>query len=410
MIIDQQSDPVYIRGDGNVNENNASRVALLNQLLNDYSLISVDTQHATYHHFVGNGLYDSKIDLVLHSDKEAVTEVVTKILCKHDNPAILSHHDIIMSEFTIPNDHLPSVEKNQTPTAPRVKQTRVKVQWTPEGQAAYESQVGPLLSQARQKWLDPSSQSCMSILLQLTNDVMNMAAKSTNQTVVLGTKIEPKPKATPGPIKKAISKMKRVHKKLKSSKNNDRAKESISRAKKEYKQAIKNFNNKENLERDKKSAELFSKNPSKFFQYVKKNRKTKDSKIEQLSVGDKVYYGQAVSDGFYHSMSALKKCSTEELETDPHLADQLLNYEHILKLCEDQRTLPEISLEDSTALLKRIKKSVKDIYGITSLHYLHAGEAGLLHFNLLLNGIIKDVNNATIQELNLVYVFVVVWI
>ena len=60
-------------------------------------------------------------------------------------------------------------------------------------------------------------------------------------------------------------------------------------------------------------------------------------------------------------------------------------------------------MKDSTSLLKRIKRSVKDFHGITALHYLNAGEAGLDHFNLLLNGIIKDVNNASIQELNQVY-------
>ena len=210
-MVELYSDPViYIRGDGNVNPNNSSRVVLLKQLLHDYSLVSVDTQHPTYHHFTGSGLYDSKIDLVLHSNKEAVTENITEIICKHENPTILSHHDIILSEFTIPVDNQPEVNQNLK-IAPRVEHTRMMVQWTPEGQAEFESLVGPLLRQARQDWLDPSSQACMSILLQLTNDILNMTAKATNKTSVLGAKIQQKARATPRPVKKAINRLTRAH-------------------------------------------------------------------------------------------------------------------------------------------------------------------------------------------------------
>ena len=57
----------------------------------------------------------------------------------------------------------------------------------------------------------------------------------------------------------------------------------------------------------------------------------------------------------------------------------------------------------STNLLKRMKKKVADICSITALHYLNAGSAGLEHFNFLINAIISDTNNATIEELNMVH-------
>ena len=47
---------IYIRGDGNVNSNNDSRVVLLQQLILDYNLARMETGHHTYHHFVGNGM------------------------------------------------------------------------------------------------------------------------------------------------------------------------------------------------------------------------------------------------------------------------------------------------------------------------------------------------------------------
>ena len=50
-----------------------------------------------------------------------------------------------------------------------------------------------------------------------------------------------------------------------------------------------------------------------------------------------------------------------------------------------------------------MKKSVTDYYSITPSHYLNAGDAGLDHFNHLLNCIIADVNNASVEELNACY-------
>ena len=59
-------------------------------------------------------------------------------------------------------------------------------------------------------------------------------------------------------------------------------------------------------------------------------------------------------------------------------------------------------MDSSTDLLMRMKKNVMDIFSITALHYLNAGREGLVHFNFLLNAIVSNVNNATLEELNLV--------
>ena len=47
-----------------------------------------------------------------------------------------------------------------------------------------------------------------------------------------------------------------------------------------------------------------------------------------------------------------------------------------------------------------MKPHVKDFWSITPQHYINAGEAGLTHFNFLMNSIIEDVNNSSIDELN----------
>ena len=106
-------------------------------------------------------------------------------------------------------------------------------------------------------------------------------------------------------------------------------------------------------------------------------------------------------DGFYDSMSSLKQCNLQDLKSDPNMADQFINYEHILKLSQDQPSIPSISSDDSSKLLGRMKKDVKDFYSVTASHYLNAGEEGQLHFNTLINALISDVNNAKLEELNI---------
>ena len=97
----------FIRGDGNVNAKNKKRVNLLEHFMTDLSLKRVPLFHKTYHHFVGLGSYDSDIDLILHSSAVTIPETVSEILCKLEQPLILSHHDIIVSKFSVPADSGP---------------------------------------------------------------------------------------------------------------------------------------------------------------------------------------------------------------------------------------------------------------------------------------------------------------
>ena len=86
----------------------------------------------------------------------------------------------------------------------------------------------------------------------------------------------------------------------------------------------------------------------------------------------------------------------ESLINDPVLTDHFSNYENILKICQTNRNIPEISFQSAADILKRMKKLVIDIYSISALHYSNAGDEGLLHFASLMNSAISNVNNATI--------------
>ena len=98
---------VFIRGDGNCNPKNVSRYNLLSRFISTNNLAQVKIHHPTYHHFVGQGKFDSNIDIILYSNHPLVTENSTKIMCKFDHPEITSHHDIIISKFTLPGQKPP---------------------------------------------------------------------------------------------------------------------------------------------------------------------------------------------------------------------------------------------------------------------------------------------------------------
>ena len=238
-----------------------------------------------------------------------------------------------------------------------------------------------------------------SVLLQLTNEVLNLGAKSTNQAVTLNKKKMRKSKPVPKPIKKALKTMKKINRKYRQKINSNVCNSSFSQAKKHYRQIVRRHNIQEGIKRDEFLYSVCGTNPTKFFNFLKKSN-MKSTEIEKLTVGSKVYLGSHVSDGFYESMSSLKHCSFEDLRKDPALEIKFSTYEHLVKLCQDRHSIPSISVEDSNKILKRMKKNVTDFYSISALHYLNAGPEGLLHFNCLLNAIISDINNASLEELN----------
>ena len=377
---------------------------LFQQFLEDYNLNRVNFQHKTYHHFTGKGLYDSQIDILLHSDMVGVNESLVEVKCIHDYPFILSHHDMIHSVFTVP----PTLDGQTIPLkllspAPSIEYERVKIMWCDNNSEQYEKLVGPLLEQARNDWLLPSSQACMSILLQLTNKILISAAKETHKYSIIKPFKENKQTKLPKELKLISNKIKRAHVKYLSGGKLTVDGDKIKALKIEYRKAIRFYNNNYYLDRDRSMFEVMGKSPMNFYSFMRINNKNKQPKIEELKVGPKHYSRDFIGDGFYDAMSALKQWPDEEVNSSDTLSCQLRIFEHMIKLCQKNIELPHISLVESTNLINRVKKNVTDFYGISAQYYLNAGAPGLLHFNLLLNGIIKDVNNTSLTELNTVY-------
>ena len=99
-------------------------------------------------------------------------------------------------------------------------------------------------------------------------------------------------------------------------------------------------------------------------------------------------------------MTRIKDCNVEDLRSNPFLTDQFDDYDNIMQLTGDISNIPQVSRKVSDKLLKRLLKDVRDIYNITANHFINAGEEGFIHYNFLLNTIIQETENATIEELN----------
>ena len=117
----------FLRGDANCNPNNPSRFNLFNDFCANLFFMRVPLNHPTYHHFVGNGTFDSEIDVLFFHGNNA-SETLNVIICKNDCPLVDSHHDVILSTCTIPAAPDSPPDKNLV-VAPRVQNERIKILW-----------------------------------------------------------------------------------------------------------------------------------------------------------------------------------------------------------------------------------------------------------------------------------------
>ena len=83
-----------------INPSNVPRVRLLTNLLTQFNLNSLALNHPTHHHFMGKGVSDSQLDVLLYPSAPHPPEALVTILCSKENPLITSHHDMVISSFS----------------------------------------------------------------------------------------------------------------------------------------------------------------------------------------------------------------------------------------------------------------------------------------------------------------------
>ena len=189
--------------------------------------------------------------------------------------------------------------------------------------------------------------------------------------------------------------------------HDDIAKEDANKAlalkKVEHRALIRKCKHKEDMHQNEKLLTLISSKPGSAFKFIKSSRPSSTLQVPYISVGDKKYAGDRVIDGLYESILKLKTIQSDVLEASPLNAELQADYKHIKDLCANKTDLPPISMTVSSDILNRIKPAVSDFFSITANHFINAGTAGYIRFNLLLNIFIIQVNNCSIEELNSVY-------
>ena len=339
--------PHFIRGDANCNPNNLSRFNLFSFFCSANSLTRLDLNHPTYHHFLGDGAFDSEIDVLLHHGND-ISENLVEIICKLDSPFVNSHHDAILSSCSIPGAEIPTPDDNLV-VAPRVPNNRTKVIWNEEGIEQYEKILGSALSDLRVRWGNSGSRSSLSLLLSSTYQLLSYAAVSTNKSIDLSSSFSKKPIICPA-VKLAERKVLKCKKLLDKIVDNDPTKDLIENAKEELRaaraslrQATRSEQSSLRNKRDAALCDILSTNPYSVHHAIKASKNASDSGIQNLKVGDKVYSGENVPDGFYDSLSSLKAPDMSSVYTSPSFQDTFLDYENIIIIARCGSRIPHVS-------------------------------------------------------------------
>ena len=407
--------PIFIRGDFNVSGKNPTRNSLLNYFSSKNSLLELNLPHPTYHHFMGNGKSDSFLDKFFSSKSLTHQETLQKIHCKLSDPLIDSHHDMVLTQWTLP-DVSPVESSSNMVDAPKVDNNRCKVLWSDQGIDEYQTLVVPHLERVQKLWLSSPSKTSMALLLQSTNNILSSCASITNETISLAAKPDPKSKLTPPAIRTSKNNLLKHYRNMKKSIVKfakdmkfdmvNTIKQEYSKSRADHRKLTRHFKANDAFKRDIDLGN-FASNPSSVHSRIKASRKCKAGKVQSLKVGSKTYIGDSVCDGFYDSISTLKTLSVDPSKASPYFDDFSCHYLNIIELCKSGEVIPPISEKDSFELLQKLKPNVNDIHSVTPNHYNYAGPAGWKHFHLLLNALLSDVNNTSINEINAVYACII---
>ena len=293
------------------------------------------------------------------------------------------------------------LQKNLT-VAPRIEVNRKKIKWSDDGIGDYLSLFNRYSADVCKLWYNPSSPALSRLFLQVSNSMCDMAATRSNNNAKSKSR-KCKSSVIPSSIRRVKNQLRKYHSMLKAARCNPLstpemllfANQKFSAAKKAYRKVVRQDRATRSVKRD-----LHLNNFEDVYKYVRSCKNVSLSKLRELTVGDKKYTDDMVPDGFFDAMSSVKTCDMNEVLKEPPLFNAVRDSEHIVQLCKVGQQLPPVSIERSFDLLTKLKKDVTDVYGMSSLHYLHAGDDGLRQFALMMNTILLNTDNASILEVN----------
>ena len=398
--------PVYIRGDANVNPSNLPRVQLMSALLAQFSLKSLPLDHPTHHHFMGGGSSDSQLDVLLYPCNLNKPEKLQQFICGKENSMITSHHDLIVSSFS--SAQIPYSPPPQAIVAPRVSNTRVKVQCNTEGQENYRTLLSSTLPLLQNSLSDPDSPSLTSILLDCSNYAMNRAAEVSFKTININKPQNLKPITINPEIRHAQMAAMEASRQLKFLQNTscplpaelEAARSHVVMASTKLRSVLRSSSRQTARERDELLHTVLTKDPSKILAAVRKTKSAGTPEVHMLQVGKNVYTGEAVPDGFFEALKNLKVPGASLSQGSPESHSVSQTYQHIIEAAKLGPPIPSLSALEAETLLKKLRPDVLDLNSTSARHYLAGGPSALKHFTSLLNLLIANVNLTSVKELN----------
>ena len=325
-----------------------------------------------------------------------------------------SHHDLIVSSCELPtsNDEVPDTTENIV--APIVSNDRCRVVWSDEGIEQYQQLVLPELARIQNLYLSNPSPTLHALFLESTNNVLISSAAATNKTIPLKESPSQKSAKIPHLLKKSQRALLKQFRALKNSINSSKysaneiesLKMNYTHSKNNHRKLVRSYKAKEAAERDANLYSIFSSNPSKLFNSIKRSKRSESSKIRMLTVGNKLYFDDSVKDGFFDSISSLKSVDQQALNDSEYFQKFSSEYSAILEICNDGPAIPTLTEKQSFDLLQRMKPNICDFNGLTVNHFIFAGPPGWKHFHLLLNSLIVNIKITSIKEINVVHAIV----
>ena len=336
--------PLYLRGDFNVSHTNPKRSALLKHFCSNHNLLDLLIPHKTYHHFVGNGQSDSNLDRILYSKSLAHKEDLLDIICKQTEPLINSHHDLLISSWSLPTIAEGETDSSQNIVAPKLENNRVKVLWTDEGIEKYQTLVSPHFTILQNLWVKNSTPTSVSLLLQSTNKILTLSAEATNKTIPLNGPKMPKKFSIPKPVRVSKNALKKMNKHLRevteglATNKTDivKLKNNYNEARLAHRKLERKFKAKDSYERD----QNLSKGPSFVYKSIKASKISRIRKIQKLTVCKKTYLGESVRDGFFDSISGLKTRDSTHLDSCDTFQEFSLDFQNIFEICQLGSPIP----------------------------------------------------------------------
>ena len=110
-----------------------------------------------------------------------------------------------------------------------------------------------------------------------------------------------------------------------------------------------------------------------------------------------MYSDTSVADGFFDHISGLK---TPKQFTSPNAKTFLEDHRHVIEIAKAGKNIPLLSYDQAESLLRRIRPSVADYYSVTAAHYLNGGQVAITHFQFLINTLLKNIELASLEEVN----------